>query len=184
MSTNNKLHYDELKRVLCEEVLNGKKKFSWRRIILRCRRQRGHRFMCWWRIANCLYRKGGKFRIKWARRIHSMLVSKYNTDIGLGASIGEGFKIYHFVGIVICPQAVIGKNVSIRQNTTIGIKTVEGAKTIRIGNNVNIGANSCIIGDDLFIGDNVTIGAMSFVNKDIPANSVYITHKSHTITPI
>nr|WP_240202912.1 hypothetical protein [Salmonella enterica] len=37
-----------------------------------------------------------------------------------------------------------------------------------------MGANTCIIGS-ITIGDNVTIGAMSFVNKSIPANSIYIT---------
>ncbi|WMY47351.1 hypothetical protein RHN82_22875 (plasmid) [Enterobacter cloacae complex sp. EB5] len=40
-----------------------------------------------------------------------------------------------------------------------------------IGDNVDIGAHSCIIGD-VRIGDNVTIGAMTFVNKDVPANSI------------
>ena len=182
MSSNKISHYEEMKQLLCADILSNSKKFSWRRIILRCWRQPGYRFMCWWRIANCLYCQGGRARVKWARRIHRRLVSKYNTDIGWGARIGEKFKIYHFVGIVICPQAVIGKNVRIRQNTTIGLKTVEGIKAIRIGDNVEIGANSCIIGDDLTIGDNVTIGAMSFVNRDVPANSVYITRKSHTIT--
>lgn len=110
-----------------------------------------------------------------------MLVSKYNTDIGLGATIGPGIKIYHFNGVVICPQAVIGKNMHIRQNTTIGLKTVAGIKAIRIGDNVEIGANSCIIGDDIFIGDNVTIGAMSFVNKNIPSNSIFYVKKEYVI---
>jgi len=31
------------------------------------------------------------------------------------------------------------------------------------------------------IGDNVTLGAMSFVNQDIPANSVFITRKTSQI---
>lgn len=184
MTDYRRQHYEELKRLLHVEVLKGRKKFSWRRVYLRCLRQRGYRFMCWWRIANCLYSQGGKNRVRWARRIHSMLVSKYITDIGLGAKIGEGFKIYHFVGIVICPQAIIGKNVRIRQNTTIGLKTVDGINAIKIGDNVEIGANSCIIGDDLTIGDNVIIGAMSFVNKDIPANSVYITKKYSLINKL
>lgn len=173
--------YEELKQHLSKEFLGGRKKFAWRRIALRYWRQPNLRFMFWWRIANCLYSQGGKRKVKLARRIHRKLVSQYNTDIGLGAQIGTGFKIYHFAGIVICPQAVIGENLRIRQNTTIGLKTVDGVKAIRIGDNVEIGANTCIIGDDLTIGDNVTIGAMSFVNKDIPENSVFITRKISSI---
>ncbi|WP_243739111.1 hypothetical protein [Buttiauxella sp. JUb87] len=56
---------------------------------------------------------------------------------------------------------------NIRQNTTIGRKSSRGDIGITfIGDNADIGAHSCII------GDNVTIGAMTFVNKDIPDNSV------------
>jgi len=42
-----------------------------------------------------------------------------------------------------------------------------------IGNNVQIGANS-IIAPGVTIGDNVIIGALSYVNKDIPSNSVAV----------
>jgi acetyltransferase-like isoleucine patch superfamily enzyme len=42
-----------------------------------------------------------------------------------------------------------------------------------IGNNVQIGANS-IIAPGVTIGDNVVIGALSYVNKDIPSNSVAV----------
>ncbi|EBQ5022487.1 serine acetyltransferase, partial [Salmonella enterica subsp. enterica serovar Cerro] len=45
------------------------------------------------------------------------------------------------------------------------------------------GANTCIIGS-ITIGNNVTIGAMSFVNKSIPANSIYITKKTSEVIPV
>lgn len=44
---------------------------------------------------------------------------------------------------------------------------------VKIGNNVQIGANS-VIAPGVTIGDNVIIGALSFVNKDIPSNSVAV----------
>ena len=53
-----------------------------------------------------------------------------------------------------------------------------------IGNNVIIFPNSTIVGR-IHIGDNSIIGANSFVNKDIPCNSVYggvpakLLHKSN-----
>lgn len=76
------------------------------------------------------------------------------------------------MGIIIRAECIIGKNANIRQNTTIGRKSSDGiiGMTV-IGDNVDIGAHSCIIGD-VRIGDNVTIGAMTFVNKDVPANSI------------
>jgi acetyltransferase-like isoleucine patch superfamily enzyme len=44
---------------------------------------------------------------------------------------------------------------------------------VKIGNNVQIGANA-VIAPGVTIGDNVIIGALSFVNKDIPSNSVAV----------
>lgn len=95
----------------------------------------------------------------------------------LGADIAEGLAVGHGMGIVITKNVKIGKNFQIRQNTTIGLdgKTDE---PIIIGNNVDIGANSCIVGSGISIGDNVIIGAMSFVNKSIPADHTYITTKA------
>ncbi|EFA6625650.1 serine acetyltransferase, partial [Escherichia albertii] len=85
------------------------------------------------------------------------LFFKYNTDIELGASIAPGLYIGHYSGIVITRYATIGRNFNIRQNTTIGLKN----------NNTN----------RISIGDNVKIGAFTFVNKDIPSNSICYTKK-------
>lgn len=51
-----------------------------------------------------------------------------------------------------------------------------------IGDNVDIGAHSCIIGD-INIGHNVTIGAMTFVNKDVPDNSIIYNPVTSVIKP-
>lgn len=69
------------------------------------------------------------------------------------------------------------------QNTTIGTAYTDKKNGVTIGNNVDIGSNSCIIGDDIKIGDNVTIGAMSFINKDIAQNTIYITEKRSYTKP-
>lgn len=116
--------------------------------------------------------------------INRKLNSKFGIDIELGAVIGYGLDIPHHMGIVITKKARIGCNLSLKQNTTVGNK--QGLKEddfIIIGNNVDIGANTCIIGS-ITIGDNVTIGAMSFVNKSIPANSIYITKKTSEVIPV
>ncbi|ERH39263.1 serine acetyltransferase [Salmonella enterica subsp. enterica serovar Enteritidis str. 10-34587] len=124
-----------------------------------------------------------KNRKKTGLWINRKLNSKFGIDIELGAVIGYGLDIPHHMGIVITKKARIGCNLSLKQNTTVGNK--QGLKEddfIIIGNNVDIGANTCIIGS-ITIGDNVTIGAMSFVNKSIPANSIYITKKTIRSNP-
>ncbi|EGZ4350130.1 serine acetyltransferase [Salmonella enterica subsp. enterica serovar Portland] len=131
-----------------------------------------------------MYIYGSKKQKKTGLWINRKLNSKFGIDIELGAVIGYGLDIPHHMGIVITKKARIGCNLSLKQNTTIGNK--QGLKEddfIIIGNNVDIGANTCIIGS-ITIGDNVTIGAMSFVNKSIPANSIYITKKTSEVTPL
>src|SRR5690606_8747485 len=103
-------------------------------------------------------------------------------EIMLGAQIAEGLQLSHMQGIVIFRTVQIGRNFTIRQNTTIGTDFKSEALLV-IGDNVDVGANSCIIGSGISIGDNVTLGAMSFVNRSIPANHIYFTEKTPRLSP-
>ncbi|WP_168386032.1 serine acetyltransferase [Erwinia amylovora] len=177
-----RLHSEELlhlKKCLQREVMVSRKPFSWWKTIHKAWKCPDRRFYFWWRIANYLYRSS--IAKKSAIRINRNLRNKYGLDIKLGAVIGEGLSISHYVGIVIADCCVIGKNFYIKQNSTIGVKHNDQLGKIYIGDNVDIGANSCIIGNDLRIGDNVTIGAMSFINKDIPDNFIVYTPKPENI---
>jgi serine acetyltransferase len=76
------------------------------------------------------------------------------------------------LGIVIGLGVKLGENVHIYQNTTIGGKDMIGENIYPvIEDNVRIGANSVIVGP-IRIGRNTPIGAGSFIDKDIPADSV------------
>lgn len=136
--------------------------------------------MFWYRMAYVLYRKKSKACKSLSNSIALKLMKRYSVEIMLGAEIGEGFNLGHNVGIVITKSCIIGKNCTIRQNTTIGADFKKDEPII-IGDNVSIGANTCIIGSGIKIGNNVNIGAMSFINKDIPADSTYITIKESRI---
>ncbi|MDE1483393.1 serine acetyltransferase [Xenorhabdus bovienii] len=175
--------YEELKQCLTIEVIGTatNKKFSWLRVIRRYYRNRKIRYIFWWRIANYLYKKGGKNCIKLAESINYRITNKWGTEIELGAQIDSGITFAHHNGIVISRISVIGKNFHIRQNTTIGSVGNRPDKIIKIGDNVEIGANSCIIGEKLTIGNNVIIGAMSFINKDLPDNCTCYTKKINEI---
>lgn len=165
--------YEHLKECLRIEVINkdGKKPFSWFKVLHRVVFSRKKRFYFWWRLANYLYSLDTRRTRRFASNINYNLRRKYGADISVAAHIGAGMKVNHYIGIVIRAECVIGKNLNIRQNTTIGRKrsNVEMGKVI-IGDNVDIGAHACIIGD-IVIGSNVEIGASSFINKDIPDNA-------------
>jgi len=78
------------------------------------------------------------------------------------------------LGVVVGKAVYIGKNVYIGQNVTIGGKK---NKFPIIEDNVCIYCNSIVLGG-IRIGKNSIIGAGTFVDKDIPPNSLCIIRKS------
>ncbi len=89
-----------------------------------------------------------------------------------GAQIGGGLRIWHFGGIFLNPDTVIGENCTIRQGVTIGNRQEEHDVPI-IGDNVDIGAGARILGA-IHIGNNVSIGANAVVLCDVPDNSIAV----------
>ena len=105
--------------------------------------------------------------IMWKRYFY-----KYGIQIPRSTQIGKGFFIGHFGNIVINEKAVIGDNCNIAHGVTIGETNrgkLKGSPTI--GNRVWIGTGSVIVGN-IRIGDNVLIAPLTYVNFDIPDNSV------------
>ena len=171
--------YSELKECLRVEIQRNNKPFSWRRILFAYVRKPHRRWYFHFRVWAFINRKyGKKIRLlgSTAQRRIVYLNRKYGVEISHDATIGVGLYIGHFPGVVIRGECVIGKNFSILQNTTIGSRKPGDMGYIVIGDDVSIGANSCIIGN-IKIGNNVTIGAMSFVNQDVPDNSIVIQKK-------
>ncbi|WPU95614.1 serine acetyltransferase [Mucilaginibacter sabulilitoris] len=99
---------------------------------------------------------------------------KYQIQIPPTVKIGKGFMMPHFGGIVVNSKSVIGNNCNILQNVTIGRTNrgrLNGAPVI--GNQVYIGPGAVIVGKVL-IGDNVLIAPNSYVNFDVPKNSIVL----------
>lgn len=89
------------------------------------------------------------------------------------AQLGEGFYLYH-KGTVIIGPVKIGKNCCVSHNITIGRSNrggVLGRPTI--GDNVWIGPN-CVLVGGITIGNNVLIAPNTFVNFDVPDDSIVI----------
>jgi serine O-acetyltransferase len=104
----------------------------------------------------------------------------YSCDIGCGAMVGDGTCFSHNgLGVVIHPEAVIGKNCKILQNVTIGGRS--GNKEVPvIGNHVLIGAGAIVLGP-IHIGDFAQIGAGAVVVHSVPPNAVVIGNPAKVV---
>lgn len=106
---------------------------------------------------------------------------KYGFQIYPETKIGEGLYLGHWGALVINPKAKIGKNCNIAQGVTIGqANRGKNAGFPTIGNEVWIGANAVIVGN-ITIGDNVLIAPNSYVNTDVPPNSVVMGNPAQII---
>ena len=75
-------------------------------------------------------------------------------------------------GTLIGPQcSIIASSHAVNDTPLISQPMIRGE--IHIGNNVWFGSN-CTINMGVKIGDNAIIGANSFVNKDVPSNTVWV----------
>lgn len=163
--------YKHLKECLKAEVQKGEQPFSWPRTIRRAIKCSDRRFYFWFRVYRYFFQTNRYKMGKIAKHKIRKLNRRYSIDINPRSTIGPGLKIVHFPGVVMRGNSILGSNVVLRQGVTIGARNSSDSGYSRIGDNVEIGTNACIIGD-ITIGNNVVIGAMSFINKDVPANSI------------
>ena len=105
--------------------------------------------------------------------LHRRCMFHADIQIPVGTNIGPGFRISHFGGVVVNPDAKIGKNFSIAQGALIGNAAGKKAGVPTIGDNVMMSANSVVIGGAT-IGDYAMIAPGAFVNFDVLSNSIVI----------
>ena len=117
-----------------------------------------------------------RFSIKWFLFI--LLLRRYSFKFGFQipyiTEIGEGFYIGHHGTIIINSKAKIGKNCNIGAGATIGQTNrgkLKGCPTI--GDNVWIGIGAVIVGN-ITIGSNVLVAPNSYINFNVPGNSLVI----------
>jgi len=106
--------------------------------------------------------KHGKLtRYNWLVQYPKGLKLGRETDIGAFTYINARY------GVVIGDLVQIGSHTSIYSVSTIDDKT----GPVRLGRNCRIGSH-CVVMPGVTVGENAVVGAMSFVNRDIPANSL------------
>lgn len=96
---------------------------------------------------------------------------RYNQNLSLGnnTQIGAGTVIDAYKGVAILNDAKIGFNVVILSYSSIDNQ--EGAVIIKKG--ACIGSGSVIM-PGVTIGEGAKVGALSFVNKDVPAGETWV----------
>jgi serine O-acetyltransferase len=128
------------------------------------------KYLFYFRLASSI---GGLPVIGWVVRFKLILLSyKFHYQLPRQTTVGFGLYFGHYGPIIINPRAKIGNNVNIAAGVVIGQTNrgkLKGAPVI--GNRVWIGANSVIVGA-VTIGDDSLIAPLSYVNFDVPANSL------------
>lgn len=123
----------------------------------------------------------GKLKSAFFRYVLHRQKLKYGLEINGGHNIGSGFYMGHAFNIGINPLSVIGKNFNIHKGATIGRDNRGKRKgTPVIGDCVWVGINSTIVGN-IRIGDNVLIAPNTFVNFDVPDNTIVIGNPAKLI---
>jgi serine O-acetyltransferase len=117
-------------------------------------------------------------------RVYWLLFRIVETLTGISlpksCAIGKGLRIWHFGGVFINGEAVLGDNCTLRHGVTIGNREEGGGSPI-IGDNVELGAYAQILGD-IRIGNDCKIGAMALVLTDIPAGSTAVGQPARIVT--
>ena len=132
----------------------------------------GFRYLVIYRIAKKY--KSNKFIYFFFRLLKRRFKIKYGFEVSFDAQIGEGFYFACHSGHVIIGPIKIGKYCNINHAVTIG-RTYKNGKIGRpsIGDYVWIGTGAVIVGE-IKIGKNVLVAPNSFVNFNIPDNSLVI----------
>ena len=137
---------------------------------LRCLvNRRGYRVLYYHRLLN---RSRGIIRL-FVRLLNRRLQKKMLIEIPIDLRLGKGALLLHPYAIVINKEAVIGNNFTILKGATIGSDLTRNIGTPKIGDNVYVGLNSTIVGN-VKIGNNVMIAANTFVNFDVPDDSLVL----------
>lgn len=98
---------------------------------------------------------------------------KYGIEIPFSVKIGTGILMIHPYNITINRDAIIGNNFTILKGATVGNSKTGKVGASVIGDDCYLGINSTIVGN-VIIGDRVMIAPNTFVNFDVPDDSVVI----------
>ena len=148
----------------------NRENFSLCRFIIRYFKHHYIRFLFWGRL-------NSNSSIKMIKIISRIMQNSYKNKYGLEINfenVGGGIRLIHPWCITVNSNAILGNNVTLYKGCTIGeITTGNKRGNPIIEDNVTVYANATICGG-IRVGQNSEIAAGSFVNFDVPSNSVVI----------
>ena len=135
-----------------------------------------------YRKANYYYLKNNKFLFLIYLWKLKKICYKYDFNVSYKTNIGYGLFIGHNGPVIINGDTTIGNNCNIATGVTIGVENRGVRKGCpNIGNNVWIGTNAVLVGK-INVGDNVLIAPNTFVNFDVPSNSIVLGNPGKIIS--
>ena len=140
----------------------------------------------YWKRRDYVINRGGYKLIKlwyllYIKRCDAFNKASMGTDLNHGAVFETVPKLPHGLnGIVISPDAHIGKNCTIFHQVTIGNDYRDVHNVPAIGDNVTIYPGAKKVGK-VSVGDNCEIGANAVVAKDIPPNTLIVVEPARVI---
>ena len=115
------------------------------------------------------------------KRCDAFNKASMGTDLNHGAVFGTVPHLPHGLnGIIISPDAKIGKNCTIYHQVTIGNDNKKLENVPTIGDNVTIYPGAKIVGK-VKVGNNCVIGANAVVVKDVPDNYLVVVGEQRII---
>lgn len=172
---------NECKKLIKSDLYRYVGRYTFKDLVFNYITNSGFKYMYNHRKCN-YYKNKNKLKFLFYRMNLNRLKYKYGYEISNNTQIGSGFYIGHLGPVIINPNAKLGKNINISSGVTIGQQN-RGKKIGApiIGDRVFIGANSIIVGK-IEIGDNVLIAPGSYVNFDVPSNSIVIGNPGKIIS--
>lgn len=106
---------------------------------------------------------------------------KYGFEISLDAQIGEGFYLSDHCAPILIAPVKIGKHCNISHGVTIGHGYKNGQKGLpTLGDRVWVGPYAVVVGN-ITVGSDVMIAPNTFLNVNVPDNSIVIGNPAKII---
>ena len=110
-----------------------------------------------------------------------VVVWLFHMELHWKLSVGEGLCIHHGFCLVVHPDTLIGKHVTLLHGATLGNKGPNsGAPTLE--DFVEVGAHAIIIGP-VIVGQRAIVGAGAVVTKHVPSGVIVAGNPARIISP-
>lgn len=102
--------------------------------------------------------------------MYNHMTYKYGIHLNSNIDVGPGLLIYHGNGVYLNCKS-IGANFSVYQCVTLGSADIHSSRGPKVDDNVTVYTGAVVTGD-ICLHKGVIVAANSFVNKDVPRDTL------------